>query len=49
MALLIDSGLEFSKASALVLVIRLVTLWFGILLGFAILKVVMNRKFIDKN
>lgn len=49
LGLLIDSGLEFSNASALVLVIRLVTLWFGILLGFAILKVVMNRKFIDKN
>ena len=49
LGLLVDSGLEFSKASALVLVIRLVTLWFGILLGFAILKIVMNRKISNEN
>jgi len=49
LGLLVDSGLEFSEASALVLVIRLVTLWFGILLGFAILKIVMNRKISNEN
>jgi len=49
LGLLVDSGLEFSEASALVLVIRLVTLWFGTLLGFAILKIVMNRKISNEN
>jgi len=49
LGLLVASGLEFSKASALVLVIRLVTLWFAILLGFTILKIVMNRKISNEN
>jgi uncharacterized protein (TIRG00374 family) len=48
LGLIIKSGIEFGFASILVIVIRFVTMWFGIIIGFIALKIVLNKNNIIK-
>jgi len=47
LGLLLINGIEIVPATVSVLLIRLVFLWFGVLLGLGILKVVLSKKWLD--
>ena len=49
LGLLVSKGIDFSVASVLILIIRSVTLWFEVLLGFICLKFVLNSKWMKQN
>jgi len=49
LGLLVSNGIDFSEASILILVIRSVTLWFEVFLGFICLKYVLDNKWKKQN
>lgn len=48
LGLLLTNGIELISATVSVLLIRLVFLWFSIILGLGILKIVMSKKWLEK-
>ena len=49
LGLLLTNGVELVPATVSVLLLRLVFLWFSVLVGLGILKVVMSKKWLDNN
>ena len=48
LGLLLTNGIELISATVAVLLIRFVFLWFSIILGLGILKIVMSKKWLEK-